>query len=98
MTLRLTNTAKTFPDGTRALLPTQRTVETGEVASLFEPSCCGITTFLRIIAGLETSHAGGKILYDDYDVTALPVERRKVGMVFQSYALFPNMLVRANIG
>ena len=56
------------------------------------------TTLLRIIAGLETPDAGSNIWFDDDNVTALPVERRKVGMVFQSYALFPNMSVRANIG
>lgn len=98
MTLRLTNTAKTYPDGTRALLPTELTVDTGEVVSLLGPSGCGKTTLLRIIAGLETPDAGGEIWFDDDNVTALPVERRNVGMVFQSYALFPNMSVRANIG
>lgn len=98
MTLRLTNTAKTYPDGTKALLPTELTVDTGEVVSLLGPSGCGKTTLLRIIAGLETPDAGGEIWFDEDNVTALPVERRKVGMVFQSYALFPNMSVRANIG
>ena len=98
MTLRLTKTAKTYPDGTRALLPTELTVDTGEVVSLLGPSGCGKTTLLRIIAGLETPDPGGEIWFDDDNVTALPVERRKVGMVFQSYALFPNMSVRANIG
>jgi putative spermidine/putrescine transport system ATP-binding protein len=53
---------------------------------------------LRIIAGLETPDTGSDIWFDDDNVTALPVERRKVGMVFQSYALFPNMSVRKNIG
>lgn len=98
MTLRLTNTAKTYPDGTRALMPIELTVETGEVVSLLGPSGCGKTTLLRIIAGLETPDPGGEIWFDDDNVTALPVERRNVGMVFQSYALFPNMSVRANIG
>ncbi|MBT4872747.1 ABC transporter ATP-binding protein [Rhodobacteraceae bacterium nBUS_24] len=98
MTLRLTNIAKTFPDGTRALLPTELTVETGEIVSLLGPSGCGKTTLLRIIAGLETPDFGSTIWFDNDDVTSLSVERRKVGMVFQSYALFPNMSVRANIG
>ena len=82
----LTNTAKTFPDGTKALLPTDLTVSTGEIVSLLGPSGCGKTTLLRIIAGLETPDAGSNIWFDDDNVTALPVERRKVGMVFQSYA------------
>lgn len=98
MTLRLTNTAKTYPDGTKALLPTELTVDKGEIVSLLGPSGCGKTTLLRIIAGLETPDDGSDIWFDDDNVTALPVERRKVGMVFQSYALFPNMSVRANIG
>ena len=98
MTIRLNNTAKTFPDGTKALLPTELTVETGEIVSLLGPSGCGKTTLLRIISGLETSNPGSEIWFDDDNVTSLPVERRKVGMVFQSYALFPNMSVRANIG
>lgn len=98
MTLRLTNTAKTFPDGTKALLPTELSVAKGEIVSLLGPSGCGKTTLLRIIAGLETPDAGSEIWFDNDNVTSLPVERRKVGMVFQSYALFPNMSVRANIG
>lgn len=98
MTLNLTNTAKTYGDGTKALLPTSLNVDTGEIVSLLGPSGCGKTTLLRIIAGLETPDLGGKIWFDSDDVTDLPVERRQVGMVFQSYALFPNMSVRANIG
>ena len=98
MTLRLTNTAKTYPDGTKALLPTELSVGKGEIVSLLGPSGCGKTTLLRIIAGLETPDTGSDIWFDDDNVTALPVEHRKVGMVFQSYALFPNMSVRKNIG
>ena len=98
MTIRLNNAAKTFPDGTKALLPTELTVKTGEIVSLLGPSGCGKTTLLRIISGLETSNPGSEIWFDDDNVTLLPVERRNVGMVFQSYALFPNMSVRANIG
>ena len=98
LTLHLTNTAKTFSDGTRALLPIELTVKTGEIMSLLGPSGCGKTTLLRIIAGLETPDTGSQIFFDDYDVTLQQVEDRKVGMVFQSYALFPNMSVRGNIG
>ena len=59
---------------------------------------CGKTTMLRIIAGLELPDAGGRVLFDDQDMTAVPIEKRNVGMVFQSYALFPNMSVADNIG
>jgi putative spermidine/putrescine transport system ATP-binding protein len=65
---------------------------------LLGPSGCGKTTLLRLIAGLETPDAGGQVLFDGKDVTRLPIERRNVGMVFQSYALFPNMDVTGNIG
>jgi putative spermidine/putrescine transport system ATP-binding protein len=98
MTLILRNIAKTFPGGTRALLPTDLDIEQGEIVSLLGPSGCGKSTLLRIIAGLETADPGASIRFDDENVAALPVERRKVGMVFQSYALFPNMSVRGNVG
>ena len=62
------------------------------------PSGCGKTTTLRIIAGLETPDVGGKVFFDGTDVTPLSIEKRHVGMVFQSYALFPNMSVAGNIG
>jgi putative spermidine/putrescine transport system ATP-binding protein len=52
---------------------------------------------LRIIAGLELPDPGGKVLFDGKDMTSVPIERRNVGMVFQSYALFPNMSVAENI-
>jgi putative spermidine/putrescine transport system ATP-binding protein len=53
---------------------------------------------LRIIAGLEAPDAPGRVVFDGKDMTAVPIERRNVGMVFQSYALFPNMSVAENIG
>ncbi|MBU2866411.1 ABC transporter ATP-binding protein [Pacificibacter marinus] len=98
MTLSLTNTAKTYADGTRALKPTKLDIAQGEIVSLLGPSGCGKSTLLRIIAGLETPDEGAKLLFDGEDFTRFPVEKRKVGMVFQSYALFPNMSVRGNIG
>lgn len=98
MTLTLTSIAKTFPGGTKALLPTDLEIAKGEVVSLLGPSGCGKSTLLRIIAGLETPDPGAKIVFDGEDVTRQSVETRKIGIVFQSYALFPNMSVCGNIG
>jgi len=64
---------------------------------LLGPSGCGKTTTLRIIAGLESADAQGKVLFDGVDVTTVPIEKRNVGMVFQSYALFPNLNVEGNV-
>ena len=89
---------KTFADGTQALAPASLDIVSGETLVLLGPSGCGKTTMLRIIAGLETPDPGGRILFDSNDMTAVPIEQRQVGMVFQSYALFPNMSVADNIG
>ncbi len=96
--VRMQNCAKTFPDGTRALNPTDLTVAEGETIVILGPSGCGKTTTLRIIAGLESPDEGGKVFFGEEDVTGIPIEKRNVGMVFQSYALFPNMNVADNIG
>ncbi|MDB5633700.1 MAG: transporter related, partial [Tardiphaga sp.] len=89
---------KTFPDGTQALAPASLDIISGETLVLLGPSGCGKTTMLRIIAGLEQPDIGGRVLFDDADMTSVPIEQRNVGMVFQSYALFPNMSVADNIG
>jgi putative spermidine/putrescine transport system ATP-binding protein len=91
------NGAKTYADGTQGLKPTQLHIEPGEVMALLGPSGCGKTTLLRMIAGLETADQGSQIIFGSQDVTNRPVEERNVGMVFQSYALFPQMSVQANI-
>ncbi|MGU3496702.1 ABC transporter ATP-binding protein [Xanthobacteraceae bacterium A53D] len=95
--ITLASCGKTFPDGTRALEPVNLEIARGETIVLLGPSGCGKTTTLRIIAGLESPDAGGKVLFDGQDVTQLPIEKRNVGMVFQSYALFPNMSVIENV-
>ncbi len=95
--IRLAACAKTFPDGTRALEPVQLDIQPGETVVLLGPSGCGKTTMLRIIAGLEQPDVGGQVFFGPQDVTELPIEERHVGMVFQSYALFPNMSVAENI-
>ena len=89
---------KTWAGGARGLLPIDMDITAGETLVLLGPSGCGKTTLLRLIAGLEMPDAGGQVLFDGKDVTRLPIERRNVGMVFQSYALFPNMDVTGNIG
>jgi putative spermidine/putrescine transport system ATP-binding protein len=96
--VHIQNCGKTFADGTRALEPASLDIVSGETLVLLGPSGCGKTTMLRIIAGLETPDAGGRVLFDANDMTAVPIEQRHVGMVFQSYALFPNMTVADNIG
>ena len=96
--VRVANCGKTFADGTHALEPASLDIARGETLVLLGPSGCGKTTMLRIIAGLELPDPGGKVLFDDKDMTSVPIERRNVGMVFQSYALFPNMSVADNIG
>src|ERR1700756_5339425 len=96
--VRIENCGKTFADGTRALEPATLDIARGETLVLLGPSGCGKTTMLRIIAGLEAPDAGGRVLFDGKDMTGVVIEKRNVGMVFQSYALFPNMSVAENIG
>ena len=71
-------------------------IEKGQMCVLVGPSGCGKTTLLRSIAGLVTPETGS-ITVAGNDITLLPVQRRGVGMVFQHYALFPNMTVEQNI-
>ncbi|AOZ02919.1 ABC transporter ATP-binding protein [Cupriavidus sp. USMAHM13] len=96
--IRLRGCAKTFADGTVALQPLDLDIGAAETVVLLGPSGCGKTTTLRLIAGLEFPDADGEVWFGEQDVTALPIEKRGVGMVFQSYALFPNMTVAENIG
>jgi len=72
-------------------------IERGEFVSFLGPSGCGKTTTLRIVAGFETP-TSGKIMLDGTDITGKAPNQRNVGMIFQSYALFPNMTVAQNIG
>lgn len=71
-------------------------INTGEFVALLGPSGCGKTTLLRIIAGLESADEG-QIFLEGQDTTSLPVSKRRIGFVFQNYALFPSMTVRDNV-
>jgi iron(III) transport system ATP-binding protein len=71
-------------------------ISPGEFVCFLGPSGCGKTTLLRIIAGLERQN-GGRVLMGGRDVSALPPSQRNYGIVFQSYALFPNLTVARNV-
>jgi putative spermidine/putrescine transport system ATP-binding protein len=71
-------------------------IDRGELVSLVGPSGCGKTTTLRMVAGLQEAD-GGRVLLEGRDVTREPSNRRGMGVVFQSYALFPNMTAADNI-
>jgi multiple sugar transport system ATP-binding protein len=89
---------KTYPGGKEpATDHIDLDVADGEFVVLLGPSGCGKTTLLRMVAGLETPDQG-TVSIGDRDVTDLPARRRRVSMVFQSYAIFPHMRVRQNIG
>jgi len=94
--LEIENLQKRFAQ-TTAVEHVQLDVTRGEFVSLLGPSGCGKTTTLRIIAGFE-SPSSGAIRLDGVDITRRPPNQRHVGMVFQSYALFPNMTVAENVG
>ncbi len=95
-TVRIEATTKRFGK-TTALRDIELTVADREFMVLLGPSGCGKTTLLRCLAGLERVDEG-RILIGDRDVTDLPPKDRDIAMVFQSYALFPHMTVRDNIG
>jgi putative spermidine/putrescine transport system ATP-binding protein len=95
--LVLTGIQKVFVGGTVAVQDFNLSMERGEFVSFLGPSGCGKTTTLRMIAGFEVP-TSGSITLDGKEITDTPPNRRNVGMVFQSYALFPNMNVIDNIG
>ena len=95
-TLRVRGLTKRF-GGVTAVHMANLDVETGGFTCLIGPSGCGKTTLLRMLAGLEPQSAG-RIEIDGRDVSDRPPAERGVGMVFQSYALFPNLNVAENIG
>lgn len=93
--LTVEHLSKTFGQ-TEVLYDVSFSVDDGEFLSILGPSGCGKTTILRILIGLETAD-GGRILKDGVDITAVPSAQRRMGIVFQNYALFENMTVLKNI-
>jgi spermidine/putrescine ABC transporter ATP-binding subunit len=93
--IELSGVSKTY-DAVHAVHDVSLRVESGEFVTILGPSGSGKTTLLNLIAGL-VAPTRGRILIGERDVTSLPAARRNVGLVFQSYALFPHMSVRDNV-
>ncbi len=100
VSLELRNLTKRFPsEGDQPIVAVDNVsvnIEEGEMFSLLGESGCGKTTTLRILAGLETP-TSGEIYFNGKNFTGVPVNKRGVGMVFQSYALYPHMTVFENV-
>nr|WP_298689360.1 putative 2-aminoethylphosphonate ABC transporter ATP-binding protein [uncultured Dongia sp.] len=94
--LRIERVSKAFGDF-QALKDISLDVQAGEFVCFLGPSGCGKTTLLRAIAGLDI-HNVGTIIQNGIDISALPPSQRDFGIVFQSYALFPNLNVVDNVG
>lgn len=95
VSLKISNVSKVF-DKNVALNNVNLDIQAGEFICLLGPSGCGKSTLLRIIAGLEQP-SEGKVYIGDRDVTNLPPSRRNFGIMFQSYALFPNLSAFENV-
>ena len=95
--IRLDNVSKMFGGGVIAVDQVSLEIASGEFLVLVGPSGCGKSTLLRMIAGLEEV-TDGVIEIDGRDVTTLPPRSRDIAMVFQTYALYPHMTVRENLG
>jgi putative spermidine/putrescine transport system ATP-binding protein len=91
----LRNLTRAF-GATRALNEMSLEIAPGELVALLGPSGCGKTTALRIVAGFEYADAG-EVLIDGKDISGVPAAKRDMGMVFQSYSLFPNMTALDNV-
>ena len=94
--LELSGIHKAFPNGFVALKSIDLAVHPGELVCFVGPSGCGKTTLLRIVAGLETQ-TRGRVVQNGRDVSGAPPFARDYGIVFQSYALFPNLTIRDNV-
>src|ERR1043166_1197733 len=94
--VRLERVDKSFDGKTHVVDHVDLVVEAGEFFALLGPSGCGKTTTLRMIAGFETPDAG-RIAVGGEDVTDMPAHKRDIGVIFQSYALFPHRTVAENV-
>ena len=95
--MALSHLGKVYDDGTRAVTDLNIDIDDGEFLVFVGPSGCGKTTALRMVAGLETI-SEGEVRIGDRVVNNVPPRNRDVAMVFQSYALYPHLSVRDNIG
>jgi putative spermidine/putrescine transport system ATP-binding protein len=95
-TVTLERLSKSFDGATRAVDAVSLSIAAGEFFALLGPSGCGKTTTLRMIAGFETPDEG-HVLVGGADITEMPVHKRNMGMIFQSYALFPHRTVAENV-
>jgi putative spermidine/putrescine transport system ATP-binding protein len=95
-TVRMQNLSRSF-GAVRALAGLTLELAPGELVALLGPSGCGKTTALRILAGFESADSGA-VEVDGKDISAVPAAKRDMGMVFQSYSLFPNMSAQDNVG
>lgn len=93
--LKLENVSKSF-DNVTAVSDVTLSFKKGDLVCFLGPSGCGKTTLLRMIAGLEVPSAGD-IYFDDRNMSKISVHQRNIGMVFQSFALFPHLNVQDNI-
>lgn len=93
--LRLQNVKKSY-EHVSVIHGIDLTINSGEFVVFVGPSGCGKSTLLRMIAGLEEI-SSGQLLIEEQDMTQQPATERGIAMVFQSYALYPNMTVRGNL-
>jgi len=96
MSLVLDHVSYSYPGTTQGLHDISLDVRTGELVAVIGPSGSGKSTLLKLVSGLETGHSG-RIALDGEDLSKKPVHQRHIGMVFQSYALFPHLNVLDNV-